>query len=521
MMANTEHPFARGTTSRLSLVPIMTLVFLGASTWSLFDWQSRDQAWRDEAISFYSTSGLERLEVPRYDSYLQDSDSADAVPRLHALRQLRPGDPQRARLVLDDVAFVSALHADRIITRDDPVFNDWAMQRRSFERLAGRTSAERFGVARDRLLPAWRWLTYAVLQGGVASWAAAMLGLALLGWALETILGGVRFAASCLVAALAAAALHVLSSGTLLMGSRLPLALLVGLLWRFCLEAWVPASWPAWLARGQGRILVATLASAAWGLTWLVAPDQGSGATAPGIADGIDAALLGALGFATARRFHARPQVRQAPAALGRGQEDLSARTAREARDAAARLDVLRAIGLYRQLLETDPKRIDYLAGYLNVSLLGSNDEVVRDCALRILWLKFPAPTDELRRVFLQLSQPKVLRLLPIDEHLRLARRLVKLREDSAALRLIDAILEDASLRDTYARQTADCLLGIFTTYTRLGLTRQAAQIQHRLTIHYPQGTPLGGVEKSSLPPADVLNALRGRKKPRHREVKT
>jgi len=56
---------------------------------------------------------------------------------------------------------------------------------------------------------------------------------------------------------------------------------------------------------------------------------------------------------------------------------------------------------------------------------------------------------------------------LPVDEQLRLARRLVRSREHNAALDVLDRLLIDDNLRTLYARQIADCLLGLFTTYAR------------------------------------------------------
>jgi hypothetical protein len=66
--------------------------------------------------------------------------------------------------------------------------------------------------------------------------------------------------------------------------------------------------------------------------------------------------------------------------------------------------------------------------------------------------------------VYTQLSQPHVLSVLPVDEQLRLARRLVATREDAAALRVLDGLLGNDTMRNLYGRQLADCLLGLFTT---------------------------------------------------------
>jgi hypothetical protein len=203
-----------------------------------------------------------------------------------------------------------------------------------------------------------------------------------------------------------------------------------------------------------------------------------------------------------------RPGRGGAPGTLNRRSEPVSSMAA-QAQDAAARLDIRRATRLYRELAELEPERTDHLGAYLNVTLLGADDEALKDAALRLLWAKFKAPTDELRKTFLQLTQPKVLNALPIDEHLRLARRLVRFREDAAALRVIDAVLRDDHLRTLYGRQLADCLLGLFTAYARHGLHRQAEQINVRLSTYFPSADQIGGVAPANRPPSTILTSMR------------
>ena len=160
-------------------------------------------------------------------------------------------------------------------------------------------------------------------------------------------------------------------------------------------------------------------------------------------------------------------------------------------------------------MVELEPTRTDYLGAYLNVALMGADEDAVQDSALRLLWNKFRKPTDELRKTFMQLTQDKVLKVLPIDEQLRLARRLVKFREDAAALRVIDALLRDDHTRKTYGRQLADCLLGIFTAYSRHGLQRQAEQISTRLSTYFPTGSAIGGVAPANRPPSTIVTMFR------------
>ena len=47
---------------------------------------------------------------------------------------------------------------------------------------------------------------------------------------------------------------------------------------------------------------------------------------------------------------------------------------------------------------------------------IGPDETALQDAALRLLWLRSKSHSDQLRKAFLQLTQPKVLKVLPIDE---------------------------------------------------------------------------------------------------------
>jgi hypothetical protein len=74
---------------------------------------------------------------------------------------------------------------------------------------------------------------------------------------------------------------------------------------------------------------------------------------------------------------------------------------------------------------------------------------------------------------------------------------------------VIDALLRDDHLRQLYGRQLADCLLGLFTAYTRNGLHRQAEQINSRLSTFFPSADQLGGVAPTHRPPSTLLSPMR------------
>jgi hypothetical protein len=180
---------------------------------------------------------------------------------------------------------------------------------------------------------------------------------------------------------------------------------------------------------------------------------------------------------------------------------------ARQAREAATRMETRRATQLFKELVDLEPRHVEHLAAYLNTALLGPDETALQDAALRLLWLRSKSHSDQLRKAFLQLTQPKVLKVLPIDEHLRLARRLVKLREDAAALKVLDAILSDKHLLQLYGRQLADCLLAIYTGYMRRRLTTLAENIRSRLTTYFEAPNNLGGLPPATRPPTTLFTS--------------
>jgi hypothetical protein len=181
-----------------------------------------------------------------------------------------------------------------------------------------------------------------------------------------------------------------------------------------------------------------------------------------------------------------------------------------EAQQAAAKLDTRRAARAYSELLQDEPNNTQYATAYFNMALLGRDKDTLVDAALRVLWIRSRGARTELRPVYQQMSQPHVLAALPVDEQLRLARRLVSTREDAASLRVLDGLLGNDTLKNLYGRQLADCLLGLFTTYSRHGLRHQADDVKKRLSQHFPSPATLGGVAPSKAPPLTIRGSTVG-----------
>jgi membrane associated rhomboid family serine protease len=467
-----------------------------------------DAATEREAYAFYRDSGLAAVELPRYHSYLAARVDSDSTERLHRFGQAAPGSEAAIRLLQEDANFQKLLHARRIVAADDPQFEAWSQAREHFDALVESTAAERLSLRRADAAQLWRFVTHTFLQDSVAALLGNVLVLILIGPFVESALGWARFLACYLAAGAAAGALQIVTSDAAVLGASGAVAAVAGMSTVLFGTERVRVFYWFFFLSGTGRMPPLALLPV-WLLVIALQWWSKGGASAVeygAIAGGFCAGVLAA--------WLARPRA-QAPVRAARAgpaaaaQDGAHAALAAQARDAASRLEGTRATRLFRDLVELEPGRVDYQSAYLNAALLGTDEEALRDAALRLLWNRFRKPTDELRKIFLQMTQDKVIQVLPVDERLRLARRLVKIREDAAALRVIDDLLRVESMRQNFGRQLADCLLGIYTAYSRSGLQRQADQINTRLATYFPTGSAIGGEAPANRPPPTIVDMFR------------
>ncbi len=492
-------------------VPLVTVVIALACTVMLIAFHGKDAALEEQAYAYYEASGLDKVELPRYEAFLAGRSDSASAERLQRLHSVPASSAAAARLAQGDVHFQEELLALRVVTPDDPAYAQWREGRRHFDELIQATGVARFSLSRANAGQFWRFFTYGFLHANAAHLLGNLLVLILVGPFVEAALGPMRFAACYLLGGAAAGALQVAVSDASVIGASGAVAATVGMLAVLYGTARVPVFYWVFFVFGTTRLPALALLPV-WllneGYQWLL--QSQSAVSGSGVAYG---AHVGGLAAGAALAWVLRPSAPGGAVAHGNKTEarraDSGSTLAAQARDAASRLDIRRATRLYRELVELEPTRMDYKGSYLNVALLGADDDALQDSALRLLWSKFRKPTDELRKTFLQLTQDKVLKVLPVDEHLRLARRLVKFREDAAALRVIDALLRDEHMRKTFGRQLADCLLGIFTAYSRHGLQRQAEQISTRLSTYFPAGSQIGGAPPANRPPPTIVTMFR------------
>ena len=489
-------------------LPLITLALILINAVVYFVFQSGDRQAYTRAAEYYFSSQLPQIELPRYATYLERRNDRGS---LQVLRMIRAGarPEQSVRLILameNDREFMRDMREGAVVPSSDPAYATWRDQRAQFNSLIGRAFTEKFALEPDSGGPAWgalRLLTYQFLHGDAIHWLGNMIVLLLAGPFAEAALGRFRFLVAFVASGMFAGAVHMLFSDQPLVGASgsisgamAMVAVLYGtrrvpvFYWLFVyfntaripalllLPVWLLIEAAQWALSPEARVSYSAhiggfLAGAV--LAWLLRP-----------ADNKKVDRILDEQFADERRGDRKSTLLQ------------------EAQAAAARLDTRKAARAYSELLQDDPTNVHHATAYFNMALLGRNRETLLDATLRVLWIRARGARSELRPVYLQMSQPHVLAALPVDEQLRLARRLVATREDAAALRVLDGLLASDTLKNLYSRQIADCLLGLFTTYARHGLRQPAEDVKRRLSTHFPSPSTLGGLAPTQQPPMTI-----------------
>ena len=155
--------------------PVVTTLLVIACTVVLFAFQSRDALRDQRAFEYYHESGLDKIELPRYEEYLASSNDAEATERLHLLHRAEPGSVAAVQLIQSDAQFQRALHTKRIVRENETGFDAWTSKRQHFDSLLGSTIQARFSLARSQAGEVWRFVSYSFLHGGIAHWLGNMV----------------------------------------------------------------------------------------------------------------------------------------------------------------------------------------------------------------------------------------------------------------------------------------------------------------------------------------------------------
>ncbi len=484
-------------------LPVITLVLVALNLLAYLVFQAGDSAAYQRAADYYFSSTLPQVEMPRYAAYLERRNDRKAMQVLRAIRS-GPSDDEAGAVLMamqQDREFMKDLKGGAVVRSNEPGYAAWREQRDRFQALLSQVFTERFALEPGSA-DVVRLVTYQFLHGDAIHLLGNLAILLLAGPFAEAALGRSRFLMAYLASGVVAGAVHLLISDQGLIGASGAIAGTMAMVAVLYGMRKVPVFYWLFVYFNTARI-PAVLLLPVWllveALQWALSPG-GRVAYDAHIAGFISGALIAWL---------LRPaddgkvdrildeQYAQAPA-------ERKSTLLTEARQAAAKLDTRRAARAYSELLQEDPTSTQYATAYFNMALLGRDKDTLADAALRALWIRTRHARTELRSVYTQMSQPHVLAVLPVDEQLRLARRLVATREDAAALRVLDTLLGDPTTKNLYGRQLADCLLGLFTTYSRHGLRQQADQVRQRLSQHFPSPQTLGGLAPTREPPLTI-----------------
>jgi len=473
-------------------LPAVTLALILVNALVYFVFQAGDRQAGQNAAAYYFSSDLPAIELPLYAAALEKRGDPRAVRVLRAVDAQARGPESGAILsaMQHDREFMRDLKGGALLPASDPAHTAWRQQRERFERLLKNVFTERFA-----LQPGGSWfglLTHQFLHGDAMHWFGNMLVLLLAGPFAEAALGRTRFLLAYLFSGACAGALFLSLNGQALVGASGAIAGAMAMVAVLYGTRKVPVFYWLFVYFNTARV-PALLLLPVWlvieALQWALSPGSRVAYTAH-----IGGFLAGA-GAAWLLRSGHRPEVQKILDEQFAGEDERGRRTTllRDAQQAAARLDTRSAARAYAQLLTYEPGDTGHATAYFNMALLGRQPETLLDAAVRALSIRDPAARARLQPVYAKMSQPGVAALLPVDEQLRLARRLAGAREYGAALRVLDALTANQTVRNRHAGALADALSVLFRTCSRNGAEIEAAQVRQRLETHFPSALDASG----------------------------
>jgi membrane associated rhomboid family serine protease len=194
-------PIVEGLNWRRPPPATIALILLNCAVF--FFYQTGDTARETRALQAYMGSTLPRLELPAFKVRL-----AQTHPKLAANIDAAPAEILVQRMAGDEV-FMRELHADRVVTPQNPAYGQWKEDRARFEALESQVSFRRYGFTPADPRPA-TWITSMFLHGDLMHLVGNMVFLFIVGVAVESALGGFWYVLLYLAGGLAGDALHYL-----------------------------------------------------------------------------------------------------------------------------------------------------------------------------------------------------------------------------------------------------------------------------------------------------------------------
>ncbi len=175
-------------TFRWRNLPIITIFIIIINCVVFFTLQSDDQVLYQKATDFYLNSGLARIEVSYYIKFSEGKTETPQGQREVNKKELARWYPKMQR----DDAFFTQLLDDKIITPQDPQYEQWKRLRTTYDSLLELVSSMKYGFipARQNILTVF---SHMFLHGSFMHLLGNMIYLWLVGCVLELGFGRVSY----------------------------------------------------------------------------------------------------------------------------------------------------------------------------------------------------------------------------------------------------------------------------------------------------------------------------------------
>ena len=191
--------------------PVVTFLLIIINTAVLFFTQAQDENILKSSVSYYLSSELPKMELPRYIKTQPNSvNGLDNEDLIAAIKNQETNEETIVSILVameNDDAFMNRLHKNEIITQQDEDYTPWKTARTEFDNLRQNTFMSRYGFTPSQHRPV-TFLTHQFLHGSYGHLFGNMIFLFLIGFTLEAALGSLLYFICYLIAGLGAVTLY-------------------------------------------------------------------------------------------------------------------------------------------------------------------------------------------------------------------------------------------------------------------------------------------------------------------------
>jgi membrane associated rhomboid family serine protease len=191
--------------------PVFTFLLIIINSLVLFFTHAQDEKILKSSTNYYISSVLPKIELPLYIE--TQPDIIDNLNNTNLIAMIKNNAANEKTIVYvlmtmeSDAAFMKKLHNNEIIHEQDNVYPEWKTARSQFENSMQSSMSSRYKFIPSQHKPI-TFLTHQFLHGGYDHLFGNMLFLFLIGFALETALGGWLYFSCYLISGLGAVILY-------------------------------------------------------------------------------------------------------------------------------------------------------------------------------------------------------------------------------------------------------------------------------------------------------------------------